>query len=348
MKNKNRKYFLIIGGILLLLFIIIIWQLIGPTVNAPKEKYFYIKTGSTYNNIKEELIEQNIISGAFWFDKLSNYLGYNKNIKPGKYKINEGMSVVNLVRMLRSGNQSPVNLVITKLRTKEDLAKKLGNNFEFDSLSAIQFLSTNDSLVAYNLDSNTVMTAVIPNTYTISWNNTPGKIFKKLFAEQQRFWNDKRMSQAKALGFSTKEIYTLASIVEEETNKAEDKGKIASVYINRMRTGMKLAADPTVKFGIKDFTLKRIYQKHTRMPSPYNTYLVYGLPPGPICTPSVKTIDAVLNAPATDYIFFVASPDFSGYSNFATNYQDHLKFAKAYQNALDTAAVRRAQKQKLQ
>ena len=347
MISKKRKYFLAIAAILLLVFVFIGWQLAGPTVNAPAEKFFYVRTGSTYQNVKQDLVTNNIIGGTFWFNKISDYSGYNKAIKPGKYKIKNGMSIINLVRMLRSGSQSPVNLVITKLRTKEDLAKKLSNNFECDSLSVIKFLSSNDSLAAYQLDSNTVMTAVIPNTYTLNWNNTTEKIFKKLFAEHQKFWTKKRKEQAAALRFSPTEIYILASIVEEETNKAEDKGKIASVYINRIRTGMKLAADPTVKFGIRDFGLKRIYQKHTRMPSPYNTYLVYGLPPGPICTPSVKTIDAVLNSPATDYLFFVANADFSGYSSFANNYQDHLKYAKAYQDALDSAAIRRQQKQNL-
>lgn len=335
MKNK-RKYIVYIFIILLLVTGYISWILFGPTINEPEGKYFYIHTGSDYKSVKDSLLQKKIISGTIWFDKVAKYLDYDKAIKPGKYRINNGMSLVHLVRMLRSANQTPVNLVITKLRTKEDLAKKLGNNFESDSTSVIQFLNNNDSLSNYNLDSNTVMTAVIPNTYTLKWNNTTEGIFRKLFTEQQRFWTEKRKSQAAALHLSEKEVYTLASIVEEETNEAEDKGKIASVYINRLRKGMRLAADPTVKFAIKDFGLKRIYEKHTRMPSPYNTYLVSGLPPGPICTPSIKTIDAVLNEPATDYLFFVAKPDFSGYSNFASSYEEHMKFAKAYQLALDS------------
>ncbi|WP_462219274.1 endolytic transglycosylase MltG, partial [Ferruginibacter sp.] len=146
------------------------------------------------------------------------------------------------------------------------------------------------------------------------------------------------------LNMTPKQVYTMASIVEEETNKEEDKGKIASVYINRIETGMKLEADPTVKFAMKDFGLKRILHKHLEYPSPYNTYRQTGLPPGPICTPSSKTIDAVLNAPQTNYIFFVAKPDFNGYSNFATTYSEHLVFAKAYQNALDSLIKAKAAK----
>jgi UPF0755 protein len=335
MKNKTKS----IGYVLLLLIVIagyIGWILFGPTINEPQEKYFYVHTGSNYQQLKDSLLKKKIISGTFWFDKIAKYLNYNRSIKPGRYKINNGMSLVNLVRMLRSGNQSPVNLVITKLRTKEDLAKKLGNNFECDSVAVINFLNNNDSLSKYNLDTNTVMTAVIPNTYILKWNNTAATVFKKFFTEQQKFWTEKRKTAAAVLHLSPKEVYILASIVEEETNKQDDKGKIASVYINRLRTGMRLAADPTVKFAIRDFGLKRIYEKHTRMPSSYNTYLNAGLPPGPICTPSINTIDAVLYAPATDYLFFVAKPDFSGYSNFASSYSEHQKFAKAYQQALDS------------
>lgn len=334
--KKNRKYILLIFLFLLLTAAFVAWNLFGPTVNAPGQKYFYIRTGSTYEQVKDCLLKKKIISSGIWFDKVAGYLNYKKAIRPGKYKIDKGMSVTNLVRMLRAGRQSPVNLVIIKLRTKEDLAKKIGENFECDSLSVINFLNNPDSAAKYNLDTNTVMTAVIPNTYTLKWNNTPSRIFKYLFTEQQKFWTEKRKAQAAALHLSEKEVYILASIVEEETNKNEDKGKIASVYINRLRSGMKLAADPTVKFAMKDFGLKRIMYKYLSFPSPYNTYLTTGLPPGPICTPSIKTIDAVLNAPETNYLYFVAKPDFSGYSNFTADYAEHQKNAKAYQQALDS------------
>lgn len=345
MKNK-RRYILYIFLLLILIAVYAGWSLFGPTINAPQQKFFYMPTASSYQSVKDSLVKKKIITGTFWFDKVAGFLNYKTAVKPGKYKINEGMSLVNLVRMLRSGNQSPVNLVIIKLRTKEDLAKKIGNNFECDSAAFIQFLNNNDSLVKYNVDTNTVMTAVIPNTYTLKWNNTASGVFNKLFNAQKAFWNNERKAKVSALNLSTKEVYTLASIVEEETNKNDDKGKIASVYFNRIHSGMRLAADPTVKFALKDFGLKRVYEKHTRFPSPYNTYLNSGLPPGPICTPSIKTIDAVLNAPQTNYLFFVAKPDFSGYSNFATGYDEHMKFAKAYQHALDSIILLKQQNQK--
>ncbi|MGF2412548.1 MAG: endolytic transglycosylase MltG, partial [Ferruginibacter sp.] len=312
------------------------FKVFGPTVNAPEKKYFYVKTGDTYEMVKTDLLEAKIIGGGFWFNQVAKKLSYNAKVKAGRYEIKDGMSIFSLVRMLRSGNQSPVKLVINKLRTKEDLAKKIAANFECDSLSVISFLNNTDSIRNYNLDSNTVMTAVIPNTYSILWNTSPAKIFKKLYADHEKFWTESRREKAAALNMTPKQVYTMASIVEEETNKEEDKGKIASVYINRIETGMKLEADPTVKFAMRDFGLKRIRHVHLAYPSPYNTYQQTGLPPGPICTPSSKTIDAVLNAPQTNYIFFVAKPDFNGYSNFASTYAEHLVFAKAYQNALDS------------
>jgi UPF0755 protein len=312
------------------------WKIFGPTVSAPEKIYFYIKTDDSYQTVKTSLLEQKIVQSKFWLTQVANQLNYPKTVKAGRYEIKNGMSLFSLVRMLRSGNQSPVNLVINKIRVKEDLAQKIAANFECDSLSVISFLNNTDSIKKYNLDSNTLMTAVIPDTYSMLWNSSPAKIFKKLYSGQEKFWTDNRKKKAAALNMTPKQVYTMASIVEDETNKEEDKGKIASVYINRIETGMKLEADPTVKFAMKDFGLKRILHAHLTYPSPYNTYQQMGLPPGPICTPSSKTIDAVLNAPQTNYIFFVAKPDFKGYSNFAATYTEHLVYAKAYQNALDS------------
>lgn len=311
------------------------WQLFGPTVSAPEGKYFFIPTGTAFEKVKSDLQEYEIISGTFFFDKVARQVKYDKNVRPGRYEIKKGMSVYSLLKMLKSGQQSPVRLVINKLRTKEDLAKKIGKQFEADSLATIRFLGSNDSLKSYGVDSHSVMTLVIPNTYLINWNSDFRKIFIRLKTEQEKFWNNERKQKAAALNLTPAEVYTMASIVEEETNKLKDKGLIASVYINRIKKGMRLEADPTVKYAMRDFGLKRILYGHLAYPSPYNTYQNKGLPPGPISTPSAETIDAVLGAPSTDYIFFVAKPDFNGYSNFASTYAEHLKYAKEYQLALD-------------
>lgn len=333
-----RRIILFFFLAILLIAIYSAWMFFGPTVKSPEGKFFYIHTGATYGQVKDSLIKNKIIGTRFWFDEVASYSKYEKNVKAGKYKISDGMSVVGLVKMLQNGRQAPVNLVITKLRTKEDLAKKIADNFETDSISVISFLNSNDSVLQFDVDTNTVMTIVIPNTYIYNWNTSIQNVLKKLYNEEQKFWNEERKRKAEQLHLTPTEVYIIASIVEEETNRIEDKGKIASVYINRLRKGMKLAADPTIKFAMRDFELKRIYFKYLSYPSPYNTYLHKGLPPGPINTPSIKTIDAVLNAPETDYLFFVARPNSGGLSDFASTFQEHSVYAKVYRDALDSAS----------
>lgn len=312
-------------------------KIVGPvTWFKPPVKYLYIPSdNATEENVMQLLEKDSILRGSISFTWLAGRMNYWQQIKPGRYKIASGASALTILRLLRNGQQSPVNLVITKIRTKEELASLAGRRFECDSLSVIQFLNNNDSLQQFGLDSITVMTAVFPDTYTFYWNTTPGKIFSKLLRQYNNFWTAERILQAKEKGLTPQTAYILASIVEEETNKNDEKGNVASVYLNRMKKGMKLGADPTVKFALRDFGLKRIYHKHLSVESPYNTYKVTGLPPGPICTPSVKTIEEVLRSPETDYLYFVAKSDFSGYHSFAVTYDDHLKYARLYQEALN-------------
>ncbi len=329
----------LIYAILLILLLTggyVAWQIFGPTVSAPEGKYFYVKTGESYEAVKQSLLDEKIVGNTIFFNLISKQLKYPERVKAGRYLVKNGSSVLNLLRMLRSGSQAPVNLVINKLRLKEDLAQKIAANFECDSAGVMEVLTDAETLRKYEVNSNTLMTIVVPNTYSMLWNAPVKKIIDKLYSEKEKFWNKERLAKAKAMNLTPVQVYSMASIVEEETNKEEDKGKVASVYLNRMNSGMKLQADPTVKFAMKDFGLKRILYKHLTYDSPFNTYVNAGLPPGPICTPSVKTIDAVLDAPQTNYIYFVAKPDFNGYSNFASTYAEHMVFAKAYQTALDS------------
>lgn len=331
-----KKIILILVVLLITIGIYAAWQVFGPTVSNPENKYFYIRTGAGYEEVKRSLKEKKIITGTFFFNLVAKQVKYDRQVKAGKYEIKSGSSIISLLRMLKVGRQVPVRFVINKFRTREDFAGKAGQQFEFDSTEVIKFMSSNDSLAAYQLDTNTVMTAIIPNSYLFWWNVSFKNLFTRLEDQKEKFWDGKREQKAAALHLTPKQVYTIASIVEEETNKEADKGLVASVYINRLKKGMKLEADPTVKFAIRDFKLKRILHSHLAFPSAYNTYRQTGLPPGPICTPSINTIDAVLNSPKTNYIFFVAKPDFNGYSNFAETYQEHLIFARAYRRALDS------------
>jgi len=334
---KNNKIIKIIPfSFFLILVIIAVSFFSSDTDFKENKKFFYIKTNSDLNQVIKNLVNDGVIKSPILFQWAAKIAGYDNNIRPGKYQIENGSNIFSIIKKLRRGNQTAVNLVINKLRTREDFAKKIGDNFECDSADVMAILNNEDSLRKFELDSNTSMTAIIPNTYQILWNTSASVIFKKLYNEKEIFWNEERRKKALSLNLNPTEAYILASIVEEETNKESDKGKIASVYLNRLEIGMKLAADPTVKFAMKDFSLKRIYFKHLKFISPFNTYQQEGLPPGPICTPSTKTIDAVLNAPSTSYLFFVAKPDLNGFSNFSSNYNEHMHFAKQYQQALDS------------
>lgn len=332
----------IIISILVAAFVIAVmgaWLLLGSaTAFDENKKYLFVYTGKADKDTVMNFIERNkLLKNPGVFASLANQMDVWKRLKPGRYEIKKGENLLSITRMLRNNRQSAVNLVINKLRTNEDLAGILAKNFEADSVEVISFINNNDSLAKLDVNSYTLMTLVIPNTYTLYWNTSPGRIFRRLKSEKEIFWEKKdRLEKAKNLGFTPAEVYTIASIVEEETNKDDEKGNVASVYINRYRAGMPLGADPTIKFALKDFGLKRIYRKYLDVPSPYNTYRNTGLPPGPICTPSTKTIDAVLSSPKTNYMYFVAKKDFSGHHTFSNSYSEHLQRAKEYQKALDT------------
>jgi UPF0755 protein len=333
----KKKIVLLTLAMLILCLAFSIWEVFGSATAFAGDKYFlYIRTGMNYEEVVHSLEENSVVKNISFFKWLAHRFDYPTNIKAGKYEIKKGESLFSIMRQLRNGKQISVNLIITKLRTKEDLAALIGRHFECDSTAMMAFLENNDSLKAYNLDSNTIMTAVFPNTYAYFWNTTPSRIFRKFIAAYHQYWTVEKQQLAAGQKLTPTSAYILSSIIEEETNKNDDKGKIASVYINRLNKGMKLSADPTIKYAMRNFELKRVYQKYLFIESPYNTYTHTGLPPGPICTPSEQTMDAVLNAPRTNYLYFVAKPDFSGYSNFSENFEQHLKYAKAYQKALDS------------
>lgn len=337
-----KKTFFFVFILILVLVIFSAWKVFGPSVSAPKDNFFYIKTGETFDGVRNELLSKNIISSAQWFDWVASAMKF-KIVKAGKYQVGDNMSLFELIRMLRNGKQTPVKLTITKLRLKEDLARKLGQQFEFDSLAAMQFLTNNDSLKSFGLDSNTAMAAVMPDTYSFYWNSDPKKVYQKFFEHWQKYWNEERKKKAAAVQLTPVEVSILASIVDEEVNLKSEKEKISSVYLNRLHKDMNMQACPTVKYALRDFALTRIYNKHLTVESPYNTYINKGLPPGPVCTPQPETIDIVLNAPQTDYLYFVANSDFSGTHIYTNNYTDHLKYAKKFAEAQDKQeAIRNA------
>ncbi|NLR80481.1 endolytic transglycosylase MltG [Chitinophaga eiseniae] len=331
-----RRILVIAGCLLAGALVYISYRVFGPNTKAfGDSKYFYVRTNSTYANVLDGLEEQGIIRNRNSFNWVAQQLDYPSRVKAGRYKINRGMSNFDIARMLRSGKQSPVDLVINKIRTKDDFVRKIANNLEADSTVLRSLMADAVYLRQFGLDTNTVMCGVLPDTYEFYWNTGAEAVFKKLEKARMAFWTDDRKEKASKLGLSVNEVTILASIVEEESNKNDEKPLISSVYLNRYRKGMRLQADPTVKFALQDFGLKRIRENHTLFDSPYNTYRYSGLPPGPICTPSEKTLNAVLNTPDTDYLYFCARSDFSGYHAFAATYEEHLVNARKYQAELN-------------
>ena len=338
----NFKKILLYPLILIALFCIyILYTLFNSNTNFDEQqKFIYVPTGSNYDNLLTNLKEQQCLKSIPSFERLADKMNLKNHIHPGKYKIENGMGNYSIVAMLRSGKQHPVKLVINKLRTKQDLIRKISKQLEADSNELKKLFSDNEFLKKFEIDSNQIQCLIIPDTYEFKWNTDAKKTIEKLAKGAASFWNNERLAKAKKMNMSKVQIITMASIVEEETNKKEDKYKIASTYLNRIKRAMPLQADPTCKFAVGDFAIKRVLKIHTQAKSPYNTYQIKGLPPGPICTPSKETIDAVLNAPQTDYIYFCAREDLKGYSNFAKNYQEHLANAKKYQEALNKRGIK--------
>ena len=327
---KKLLWFLLV----LLIFGVAIagWIFLGPATGfSSNEKSLYIRTNSaTKKAVIDSLVKNKIVTNETAFEFLANKLNFWKNIKPGKYNIKKGSSLITITRILRNGTQSQVNFTINKIRTKNDLAEMAGRKFECDSTAMLNFLNSEDSLKKFETSPELAVTNILPDTYTYFWNTYPSKIYQKFFDASKKFWNDERKKKAQALNLSPAQVYILASIIEEETTNDKEKDTIASVYLNRLNGSTKLLqADPTVKFAVKDFALKRVAGEILNVESPYNTYRTPGLPPGPICTPSRKTIDAVLNPAKTNYMFFVANTKLNGHL-FSVTFDEHIKKATQY------------------
>lgn len=337
-----KKFIIPILLLVILVIGYVLYVLFSSNTSAFGDKAtLYIPTGSSYEQVIQKLSEQHILKDLASFESMASRFGYTKQVKPGKYEIRQGMGNFTLVNMLKGGKQVPVKLVINKLRTKKDIIRKICSQLEADSNDVEALLRDSNFLAKYQIDSNQLQCMILPDTYQFFWNTDAKKALEKIGRNYLKFWTSERKAKASKQGMTQAEIITLASIVEEETNIQEDKLKIASTYMNRLRIGMPLQADPTLKFAVNDFTLRRLLTVHTQVNSPYNTYVNRGLPPGPICTPSMKTIDAVLDAPKTTYLYFCAREDFKGYSNFASTYEEHQQNAKRYQAALNARGIKK-------
>lgn len=320
-----------------------------PNILVGKEaRELIIERGATFNSIQKQLHDRGYVNDLMSFSLLARLMKYDRSIKPGRYVLTPGMSNMQAIRLLRSGNQVPVNVRFHNIRTLDQLPEKITANLmmspsEFDS-ALNEFIKTNTE----GFTRENVIAMFIPNTYQVYYDETPKGLIERMRQEYHAFWNTENRERAAKAGLTPVEVSILASIVQAETIKAEEAPIIAGLYINRLRKGIALQADPTLKFAVGDFTLKRILNVHKEVDSPYNTYRHTGLPPGPINMPEIASLQAVLNYTPSDYLYMCAREDFSGYHNFTSSYQEHLRNASRYQAALTRemrkgAALRRAQ-----
>jgi UPF0755 protein len=340
-----------IGTILIVILLVVgsftTWSIFSSITNfSGAQKSFTVNQSNVKKGtVISQLIQEGLIKNSIGLQLLSLVLPNWDLVRPGKYQLKKGQTAWQIAKMLKNGRVAEVKLVINKLRTKEDFARLIGNQFSTDSASVIQFISNNDSLQAFGVDTSTFYAIIIQDTYQFYWDTPIRQILTKLKSHQEKFWDDiDRRNKLQSKHLTDIEAYTLASIVDEETNVVSDKYKIASVYMNRLAQEMPLQACPTIKFAMKDFTITRIYEKYLSNPSPYNTYRKKGLPPGPICTPLPATIDIILNAPNTNYLYFVAKSDFSGMHHFSPTYEEHNRYAIEYQKALDIYMAKKNKK----
>lgn len=305
-----------------------------------KETVIYIPTGSDFNAVMDTLNSQGLLVRESSFRWVANRKKYPENIKPGRYVVCDRMSNNNLVNMLRGGWQSPVNVTFNYMRNVDMLAGKIGKQIEADSASIAKLLHDKDYVGKLGFNERTLPAMFLPDTYEFYWNTDAESFISRMLQEYNKFWNEDRKKAAKDKGLSPVEVSILASIVDKETNKTDEMPRIAGVYINRLHSNWLLQADPTLIFAIGDFSIKRVLNVHKEIESPYNTYKYIGLPPGPICIPSVAAVKAVLNAENHNYFYFCAKEDFSGYHNFAKTLTEHNHNALKYQSALNQRGIR--------
>ncbi|MDM8004499.1 MAG: endolytic transglycosylase MltG [Bacteroidota bacterium] len=322
--------------------VVLSWAMVlRENVKAVEPVRIYIPTGSDFRALNDTLERADILRSRKSFLITSRLKSFGRSVKPGSYIIEPGMSNNRLVNMLRSGRQAPVNVTFNNIRTLGELAGKIGRQIEADSSALAAFLNDESNYSEDGFDVRTVISVFIPDTYQVYWSVDARGFYRRMLKEYRDYWNDDRTALAEANGLTPAEVSVLASIVDEEASRDDEKPRIAGVYINRLRAGMPLQADPTVKFAVNDFSIRRVLNRHLEVDSPYNTYLYAGLPPGPIRCPSRSGLDAVLNAEKHEYLFFVAKPDGSGYHHFSRTLAEHNRYAASYRRELNRRRIYR-------
>lgn len=332
--KMKLKYFLIaLLAVFVLSAAVFVFVLFVPNGQASSLP-LVIPDGASYQQVEDSIQKNDWVRNKLTFRIAARFLNYNHVMK-GKYVIDKNENNFEIIKKLRRGQHYPVKFTINNIRTKCQLLQKIESfHFLFDIADLETLLNDSSFLAKYDLTPATAIAVFQPNTYEFYYDISAQGFFEKMYGYYQKFWNQKRLEIADSMGFTPLEVATLASIVEEENFKECEKAIIAGLYINRLHQDLLLQADPTVKFALGDFSIKRVYEKHTQVDSPYNTYKYKGLPPGPIRIPAQSTIDSVLNYTHHNYIFMCAKEDFSGTHHFTNSYSQHLVNSRKYQRAL--------------
>lgn len=312
----------------------------GEAVPSDQESYdLYVPSNSSFDMLYDSLKTNKIIKDGQAFKWVAKQMKYGDNIKSGKYQIKGGMSNRELISQLRLGEESSVKVVVNATRDFAKIAGAAGQKLELDSAKLASLYKDDSFLETIGYNSSNISSMILPDTYEFYWDTDEKQFLQKLKKEYNKFWTEKKLNKAAEMDMTPFEVTSLAAIVEEEVYHMEEMDKVAKVYLNRLDLNMALQADPTVKYAVGDFTLKRILNKHLEVDSPYNTYMYPGLPPGPICIPSKNAIEAVLNPAEHKYLYFCAKDDFSMYHAFARNLKQHMINARNYQNALNRKKI---------
>lgn len=342
MKTINKKYYIIPAVICLVIVIGLGYYYFFTDFAKDSEtkNYVYIDDDDTADSVFTKLEPYSTEHSLCRFKILARHTGYTENIRTGRFSVAPGISTINMFRNLRNGHQEAQMLTIPESRTMDKLAGVISRKLMLDSLMLERSLTDNDFCGRWGYDTATIACLFVPNTYEVYWNISLDAFMERMVKEHDHFWNGDRTAKATSLGLTPNEVCTVASIIDEETANNSEKPMVAGMYLNRLKVGMPLQADPTIKFAMKRFELKRIYHDMLFYESPYNTYQNIGLPPGPIKIASIKGIDAVLNRVDHEYIYMCAKEDFSGTHNFAKTYSEHLKNAAKYSKALNERGIK--------
>ena len=342
MSKKIRNIVIILGILVVAVGICAglgYYYILAPNTNVKDDGIIYLRDNSTLSQVLDALRRYGYIENTHTPGVVARLKRFTSPVKSGRYKIRDKMNNNELINMFRSGNQYPVYFTFNNMRTLDEFAGKAHEELNTSKEELLTLLKDADVLADLGFDTTTIMAMFIPNTYQIYWNTPARYPLKRMKKEYHRFWNEDRMAKASAIGLSPEQVITLASIIEEETVKAEEYPVIAGVYINRLNRGIKLDACPTLKFVLGDFTISRILDRYLKINSPYNTYMYAGLPPGPIRMASIKVIDSVLNYQKHDYLYFCAKSDFSGYHNFSKTLRQHNIYAREYHQELNKRKI---------